>query len=167
VISITDGQIFLESNLFNAGIRPAINVGISVSRVGGNAQIKSMKKVSGTLKLDQALYRELEAFSKFGGDLDAATKSVIDKGARNVEVLKQGQYQPVSVEKQVAIIYLGTQGLLKDIPVRSVKEFEENFLMEMQHKLPEVLLEFKKGNLPEDGLKSMVTLAQDLMKQYK
>jgi F-type H+-transporting ATPase subunit alpha len=167
VISITDGQIFLESNLFNAGIRPAINVGISVSRVGGNAQIKSMKKVSGTLKLDQALYRELEAFSKFGGDLDAATKSVIDKGARNVEVLKQGQYQPVSVEKQVAIIYLGTQGLLKDIPVRSVKEFEENFLMEMQHKLPEVLLEFKKGNLPEDGLKSMVALAQDLMKQYK
>jgi F-type H+-transporting ATPase subunit alpha len=167
VISITDGQIFLESNLFNAGIRPAINVGISVSRVGGNAQIKSMKKVSGTLKLDQALYRELEAFSKFGGDLDAATKSVIDKGARNVEVLKQGQYQPVAVEKQVAIIYLGTQGLLKDIPVRSVKEFEENFLMEMQHKLPEVLLEFKKGNLPEDGLKSMVALAQDLMKQYK
>jgi len=167
VISITDGQIFLESNLFNAGIRPAINVGISVSRVGGNAQIKSMKKVSGTLKLDQALYRELEAFSKFGGDLDAATKSVIDKGARNVEVLKQGQYQPVSVEKQVAIIYLGTQGLLKDIPVRSVKEFEENFLMEMQHKLPELLLEFKKGNLPEDGLKSMVALAQDLMKQYK
>jgi F-type H+-transporting ATPase subunit alpha len=167
VISITDGQIFLVSNLFNAGIRPAINVGISVSRVGGNAQIKSMKKVSGTLKLDQALYRELEAFSKFGGDLDAATKSVIDKGARNVEVLKQGQYQPVAVEKQVAIIYLGTQGLLKDIPVRSVKEFEENFLMEMQHKLPEVLLEFKKGNLPEDGLKSMVALAQDLMKQYK
>ena len=167
VISITDGQIFLESNLFNAGIRPAINVGISVSRVGGNAQIKSMKKVSGTLKLDQALYRELEAFSKFGGDLDAATKSVIDKGARNVEVLKQGQYQPVSVEKQVAIIYLGTQGLLKDIPVRSVKEFEENFLMEMQNKLPEVLLEFKKGNLPEDGLKSMTSLAQDLMKQYK
>lgn len=111
VISITDGQIFLESNLFNAGIRPAINVGISVSRVGGNAQIKSMKKVAGTLKLDQALYRELEAFSKFGGDLDAATKSVIDKGARNVEILKQGQYQPVSVEKQVAIIYLGTQGL--------------------------------------------------------
>jgi F-type H+-transporting ATPase subunit alpha len=167
VISITDGQIFLESNLFNAGIRPAINVGISVSRVGGNAQIKSMKKVSGTLKLDQALYRELEAFSKFGGDLDAATKSVIDKGARNVEILKQGQYQPVSVEKQVAIIYLGTQGLLKDIPVRLVKDFEENFLMEMQAKLPEVLLEFKKGNLPEDGLKSMTTLAQELMKQYK
>ena len=167
VISITDGQIFLESNLFNAGIRPAINVGISVSRVGGNAQIKSMKKVSGTLKLDQALYRELEAFSKFGGDLDAATKSVIDKGARNVEILKQGQYQPASVEKQVAIIYLGTQGLLKDVPVKSVKEFEEHFLMEMENKLPDVLLEFKKGNLPEDGLKAMVDLASGLMAQYK
>jgi F-type H+-transporting ATPase subunit alpha len=153
--------------LFNAGIRPAINVGISVSRVGGNAQIKSMKKVSGTLKLDQALYRELEAFSKFGGDLDAATKSVIDKGARNVEILKQGQYQPVAVEKQVAIIYLGTQGLLKDVPVKSVKEFEEHFLMEMENKLPEVLLEFKKGNLPEDGLKAMVDLAKGLMSQYK
>jgi F-type H+-transporting ATPase subunit alpha len=167
VISITDGQIFLESNLFNAGIRPAINVGISVSRVGGNAQIKSMKKVSGTLKLDQALYRELEAFSKFGGDLDAATKSVIDKGARNVEILKQGQYQPVSVEKQVAIIYLGTQGILKDVPVRSVKEFEENFLMEMENKHPEILAEFKKGNLPEDGLKTMTALAKGLMTQYK
>jgi F-type H+-transporting ATPase subunit alpha len=167
VISITDGQIFLESNLFNAGIRPAINVGISVSRVGGNAQIKSMKKVSGTLKLDQALYRELEAFSKFGGDLDAATKSVIDKGARNVEILKQGQYQPASVEKQVAIIYLGTQGLLKDVPVKSVKEFEEHFLMEMENKLPDVLAEFKKGNLPEDGLKAMVDLASSLMAQYK
>jgi F-type H+-transporting ATPase subunit alpha len=118
VISITDGQIFLESNLFNAGIRPAINVGISVSRVGGNAQIKSMKKVSGTLKLDQALYRELEAFSKFGGDLDASTKLVIDKGARNVEILKQAQYSPFSVEKQVAIIYLGTQGLLRQVPVK-------------------------------------------------
>jgi F-type H+-transporting ATPase subunit alpha len=167
VISITDGQIFLESNLFNAGIRPAINVGISVSRVGGNAQIKSMKKVSGTLKLDQALYRELEAFSKFGGDLDAATKSVIDKGARNVEILKQGQYQPVSVEKQVAIIYLGTQGILKEVPVKFVKEFEENFLMEMENKHPEILAEFKKGNLPEDGLKTMTALAKGLMSQYK
>jgi F-type H+-transporting ATPase subunit alpha len=167
VISITDGQIFLESNLFNAGIRPAINVGISVSRVGGNAQIKSMKKVSGTLKLDQALYRELEAFSKFGGDLDAATKSVIDKGARNVEILKQGQYQPVAVEKQVAIIYLGTQGLLRDVPVRSVKAFEEQFLMEMESKHPEILAEFKKGNLPEDGLKTMSELAKGIAAQYK
>jgi F-type H+-transporting ATPase subunit alpha len=167
VISITDGQIFLESNLFNAGIRPAINVGISVSRVGGNAQTKSMKKVSGTLKLDQALYRELEAFSKFGGDLDAATKSVIDKGARNVEILKQPQYSPMPVEKQVAIIYLGTQGLLRDIPVRRVKEFEEHFLMEMENRLPEVLTQFKQGNLPEEGIKKMVDLANGLIPQFK
>ncbi|NDC78240.1 MAG: F0F1 ATP synthase subunit alpha, partial [Chitinophagia bacterium] len=167
VISITDGQIFLESNLFNSGIRPAINVGISVSRVGGNAQIKSMKKVAGTLKLDQALYREMEAFSKFGGDLDAATKAVLDKGARNVEILKQGQYAPLSVEKQVAIIYLGTQGLMGEVPVRRVREFEEHFLMEMDNKLPDVLAEFKKGNLPEDGLKRMVELAKGLMAAYK
>ena len=167
VISITDGQIFLESNLFNAGIRPAINVGISVSRVGGNAQIKSMKKVAGTLKLDQALYREMEAFSKFGGDLDAATKSVLDKGARNVEILKQGQYQPVAVEKQVAIIYLGTQGLLREVPVKSVKDFEEQFLLEMETKHPDILTEFKKGNLPEDGIKKMTELAKNIMAQYK
>jgi F-type H+-transporting ATPase subunit alpha len=166
VISITDGQIFLESNLFNAGIRPAINVGISVSRVGGNAQIKSMKKVAGTLKLDQALYREMEAFSKFGGDLDAATKSVLDKGARNVEILKQGQYQPVAVEKQVAIIYLGTQGLLREVPVKSVKDFEEQFLMEMETKHADILAEFKKGNLPEDGIKKMTELAKTIMAQY-
>lgn len=167
VISITDGQIFLENNLFLAGIRPAINVGISVSRVGGNAQIKSMKKVAGTLKLDQALYRELEAFSKFGGDLDAATKSVIDKGARNVEILKQPQYSPMPVEKQVAIIYLGTQGLIKDVPVNQVKAFEEHFLHEMEVKHPEILGEFKKGNLPEDGLKKMVEMANTLIPQYK
>jgi F-type H+-transporting ATPase subunit alpha len=167
VISITDGQIFLESNLFNAGIRPAINVGISVSRVGGNAQIKSMKKVAGTLKLDQALYREMEAFSKFGGDLDAATKLVLDKGARNVEILKQPQYSPVPVEKQVAIIYLGTQGLLRDVPVRRVKEFEEHFLMEMENKLSDILAAFKKGALPEDGINRMVELAKGLIPQYK
>ena len=167
VISITDGQIFLEGNLFNSGIRPAINVGISVSRVGGNAQIKSMKKVAGTLKLDQALYREMEAFSKFGGDLDAATKLVIDKGARNVEILKQPQYTPFPVEKQVAIIYLGTQGLLRNVAVRKVKEFEDHFLMEMDNKLPDVMAEFKKGNLPEDGLKKMVELANSLIPQYK
>ena len=167
VISITDGQIFLEGNLFNSGIRPAINVGISVSRVGGNAQIKSMKKVAGTLKLDQALYRELEAFSKFGGDLDAATKNVIDKGARNVEILKQPQYSPFAVEKQVAIIYLGTNGLLKDVAVKRVKEFEEHFLMEMDNKLPDVMAEFKKGNLPEDGMKKMVELANGLIPSYK
>ncbi len=167
VISITDGQIFLEGNLFNSGIRPAINVGISVSRVGGNAQIKSMKKVAGTLKLDQAQYRELEAFSKFGGDLDAATKLVIDKGARNVEILKQAQFSPFAVEKQVAIIYLGTQGLLQGVAVKKVKAFEEHFLMEMENKLPKVLAEFKKGNLPEDGLKQMVELANGLIPQYK
>jgi len=167
VISITDGQIFLEGNLFNAGIRPAINVGISVSRVGGNAQIKSMKKVAGTLKLDQALYRELEAFSKFGGDLDAATKNVIDKGARNVEILKQLQYSPMSVEKQVAIIYLGTQGLLKDVAVRKVKEFEAHFLMEMENKLPDVLAEFKKGQLNDESIAKMVDMAKGLTAQYK
>ncbi|MFM8806196.1 MAG: F0F1 ATP synthase subunit alpha, partial [Sphingomonadales bacterium] len=167
VISITDGQIFLETNLFLSGIRPAINVGISVSRVGGNAQIKSMKKVAGTLKLDQALYRELEAFSKFGGDLDTATKNVIDKGARNVEVLKQAQYTPFAVEKQVAIIYLGTNGLLKEVAVSKVKDFEEHFLMEMENKLSDVLAEFKNGNLPEDGIKKMVELANGLIPQYK
>jgi len=167
VISITDGQIFLEGNLFNSGIRPAINVGISVSRVGGNAQIKSMKKVAGTLKLDQALYREMEAFSKFGGDLDAATKLVIDKGARNVEILKQPQYTPFTVEKQVAIIYLGTQGLLRSVPVRKIKEFEDHFLLEMENKLPDVLADFKKGNLPDDGVKKMVELANGLIPQYK
>jgi len=167
VISITDGQIFLEGNLFNAGIRPAINVGISVSRVGGNAQIKSMKKVAGTLKLDQALYRELEAFSKFGGDLDAATKSVLDKGARNVEILKQPQFSPYPVEKQVAIIYLGTYGLISNVPVKNVKEFEDQFLLEMDNKLPEVLAEFKKGNLPEEGIKKMIALANDIAKQFK
>jgi F-type H+-transporting ATPase subunit alpha len=167
VISITDGQIFLESNLFNAGIRPAINVGISVSRVGGNAQIKSMKKVAGTLKLDQALYREMEAFSKFGGDLDAATKVVLDKGSRNVEILKQAQYSPYSVEKQVAIIYLGTNNLVRDVPVKNMKAFEEAFIREMELKMPDLLAEFKKGNLPEDGLAKMVKMAQDMIPQYK
>jgi F-type H+-transporting ATPase subunit alpha len=167
VISITDGQIFLEGNLFNAGIRPAINVGISVSRVGGNAQIKSMKKVAGTLKLDQALYRELEAFSKFGGDLDAATKNVIDKGARNVEILKQAQYSPMTVEKQVAIIYLGTQGLLKEVAVGKVKEFEAHFLTDMENKLPDVLAEFKKGLLNDASIEKMVNLAKSLAPAYK
>ena len=167
VISITDGQIFLEGNLFNAGIRPAINVGISVSRVGGNAQIKSMKKVAGTLKLDQALYREMEAFSKFGGDLDATTKLILDKGARNVEILKQPQYAPVSVEKQVAIIYLGTQGLLREVRVNKVKAFEEHFLMEMDNKLPDVLAEFKKGTLTDESIRKTVQLANELIPQYK
>jgi len=167
VISITDGQIFLEGNLFNSGIRPAINVGISVSRVGGNAQIKSMKKVAGTLKLDQALYREMEAFSKFGGDLDAATKVVLEKGARNVEILKQLQYSPMSVEKQVAIIYLGTQGLLREVPVKNIKEFEAHFLLEMENKLPDVLAEFKKGQLNDASIAKMVELSKGLIGQHK
>lgn len=141
VISITDGQIFLESDLFNAGIRPAINVGISVSRVGGNAQIKSMKRIAGTLKLDQAQFRELEAFSKFGSDLDAATMSILDKGSKNVEILKQGQYSPFSVEQQVAIIFCGTRGLLNEIAVDKVREFEKQFLeyLELRHKKCSIL----------------------------
>jgi len=166
VISITDGQIFLEGNLFNAGVRPAINVGISVSRVGGSAQIKSMKKVSGTLKLDQAQFRELEAFAKFGSDLDAATKAVLDKGERNVEILKQPQYSPVSVEKQVAIIYLGTKGLLRNVPVNKVKEFETLFLTTLEQRHPEALADFQKGKLTDEAIKSVTDLAKDLSAQY-
>ncbi|GJM32038.1 MAG: ATP synthase subunit alpha [Saprospiraceae bacterium] len=167
VISITDGQIFLESNLFNAGVRPAINVGISVSRVGGNAQIKSMRKVSGTLKLDQAQYRELEAFSKFGSDLDAATTAVLEKGKRNVEILKQPQYSPVSVEKQVAIIYLGTKGLLREVPVEKIKAFEQLFLLKLEQLHPEVLTSFKAGKLEESALKTVEKLAAELAPQFK
>ena len=167
VISITDGQIFLESGLFNAGVRPAINVGISVSRVGGAAQIKSMKKVAGTLKLDQAQYRSLEAFAKFGSDLDPATQAVLDKGKRNVEILKQPQYSPVSVEKQVAIIYLGTNGLLRDVPVDKVSEFEEMFLTEMEKQHQSILDNFRKGKLNDDDLEVVKTIAANLSKQYK
>lgn len=167
VISITDGQIFLESNLFNAGIRPAINVGISVSRVGGAAQIKSMKKVSGTLKLDQAQYRELEAFSKFGSDLDPATMAVLEKGKRNVEILKQPQYSPVSVEKQVAIIYLGTKSLLKDVPVDKVKEFEGVYLTTLEQRHPEVLEAFRKGKLEDEAIEKMTKVASEISSQYK
>jgi F-type H+-transporting ATPase subunit alpha len=167
VISITDGQIFLETNLFNAGIRPAINVGISVSRVGGNAQIKSMKKVSGTLKLDQAQYRELEAFSKFGSDLDPATLAVLEKGKRNVEILKQPQYSPVSVEKQVAIIYLGTKGLLRDVPVDKVREFEELLHVELEHNHPGALANFKAGKLEDADLKTLESIAASLTTKYK
>jgi F-type H+/Na+-transporting ATPase subunit alpha len=163
VISITDGQIFLESRLFNAGIRPAINVGISVSRVGGSAQIKSMKKVAGTLKLDQAQYESLAAFSKFGSDLDPATKSILDKGARNVEILKQPQYSPVSVEKQVAMIVLGTNNLLKDLPINRVVGFEKTFLLRMEREMPELLKSFKAGQLPEDGIAKMRTLAAEVV----
>ena len=167
VISITDGQIFLDSNLFNAGVRPAINVGISVSRVGGSAQIKSMKKVSGTLKLDQAQFRDLEAFAKFGSDLDPATQSVIDKGKRNVELLKQPQYSPVPVEKQVAIIYLGTKGLLKDIPVEKVKAFEELFFSTMEQDHQDVLDVFKSGKLTDEATDTVRKVAESLSNQFK
>ncbi len=167
VISITDGQIFLESNLFNAGVRPAINVGISVSRVGGSAQIKAMKKVAGTLKLDQAQYRELEAFSKFGSDLDAATNAVLEKGKRNVEILKQPQYSPLSVEKQVAIIYLGTNGLLRNVPVNKVREFEEVFLTTLEQQHPDVLETFRQGKLTDEATSTLRELAAELSKQYE
>ncbi|WP_207426800.1 F0F1 ATP synthase subunit alpha [Pedobacter sp. SYSU D00535] len=166
VISITDGQIFLESNLFNAGVRPAINVGISVSRVGGNAQIKSMKKVAGTLKLDQAQYRELEAFSKFGSDLDAATKAVLDKGARNVEILKQGQFSPVAVEKQVAIIYAGTKGLLRPVPVNKVKEFEAEYLQQLELRHPDTLKALKAGKFDDSITSVLETVAKELAARY-
>ncbi len=167
VISITDGQIFLETNLFNAGVRPAINVGVSVSRVGGSAQIKSMKKVSGTLKLDQAQYRELEAFAKFGSDLDAATQNVLEKGKRNVQVLIQPQYSPVSVEKQVAIIYLATNNLLRDVPVQNVREFEELFGSTLEQRHPDVLENFRKGKLEKDDLEKVKALASEMSAQYK
>ena len=167
VISITDGQIFLESNLFNAGVRPAINVGISVSRVGGNAQIKSMKKIAGTLKLDQAQFRELEAFSKFGSDLDAATKAILDKGHKNVEILKQNQYAPMSVEKQIAIIYCGTKGLLSDLPVEKVKEFEIDFLefLELRHK--DILSDLAQGNLSGEITSTLENAAKEIMEKFK
>lgn len=166
VISITDGQIFLESNLFNSGVRPAINVGISVSRVGGNAQIKSMKRVAGTLKLDQAQYRELEAFAKFGSDLDAATKSVLDKGARNVEILKQGQYSPEAVEKQIAVIYCGTNNLLRNVPVNKVKEFEADYLniLETSHK--DILERLRKGEYNDEITSVLAKVATDVAKRY-
>lgn len=167
VISITDGQIFLETGLFNSGIRPAINVGISVSRVGGNAQIKAMKKVAGTLKLAQAEYRELEAFSKFGSDLDAATKSILEKGARNVEILKQAQYSPMPVEKQIAIIACGTRGLLQKISIESVKDFETEFLhhLEVSHK--ELLATLAEGKLDDEILASIDRIAGEVAKKYQ
>jgi F-type H+/Na+-transporting ATPase subunit alpha len=166
VISITDGQIFLESDLFNSGVRPAINVGISVSRVGGSAQKKSMKKTSGTLKLDQAQYRELEAFAKFGSDLDAATKAVLDKGSRNVEVLKQGQYAPLSVGQQVAIIYLGTKGLLKDVPVNKVRAFETEYLETLAKKSPDTLKQLSDGKLSDEITGTLETIGAEVSKNY-
>ncbi len=165
-ISITDGQIFLESNLFNAGIRPAINVGISVSRVGGNAQIKSMKKVAGTLKLDQAQFRELEAFSKFGSDLDAATMAIIDKGRKNVELLKQGLHSPLRVEQQIAVLYCGMQGLLKAVPMDKVSAFEKDFIELMDVKYNDVLKAFIAGELNENVTKKVELAAREIALKY-
>jgi len=166
VISITDGQIFLDSDLFNSGVRPAINVGISVSRVGGSAQIKSMKKVAGTLKLDQAQYRELEAFAKFGSDLDAATMNVIEKGKRNVEILKQSQNDPYAVENQVAIIYAGSKDLLRKVPVNKVKDFEKDFLAFLNTKHPDVLKTFKAGKLTDEAIAIVEKVAAELASKY-
>ena len=166
VISITDGQIFLESNLFNAGIRPAINVGISVSRVGGNAQIKSMKKVAGTLKLDQAQFRELEAFSKFGSDLDAATLAIISKGRKNVELLKQGLHTPFRVEQQIAVLYCGMQGLLKGVPLDKVNAFEKDFLELMDAKYDDVLKALAAGELNDDITKKIGLAAREAALRY-
>lgn len=166
VISITDGQIFLESNLFNSGVRPAINVGISVSRVGGKAQIKSMKKVAGTLKIDQAQYRELEAFSKFGSDLDATTKMVIEKGKRNVEILKQPQYSPMTVEHQVAIIACGTQGWLGDIPVNKVLDFEKDYLTLLDAQYKDTLADIRKGKMDDNILNTLHKAEQEVAKKY-
>ncbi|MFL2675120.1 MAG: F0F1 ATP synthase subunit alpha [Alphaproteobacteria bacterium] len=167
VISITDGQIFLESDLFNSGVRPAINVGISVSRVGGSAQIKSMKKVAGTLKLDQAQFRELQAFAKFGSDLDPVTLGVIEKGKRNVEILKQAQNDPFTVEDQVAIIYLGSKNLLKSVPVDKIKEFEKKFLDLMNVKHKKTLDIIKQGKLTDDVLSTLESVAADLSSSYE
>ena len=166
VISITDGQIFLESDLFNSGVRPAINVGISVSRVGGNAQIKSMKKVSGTLKLDQAQFRELEAFAKFGSDLDAATMNVISKGQRNVEILKQAQNDPFTVEDQIAIIYAGSKNLLKDVPVNQVKNFERNYIDYLNAKHRDILDVLKSGKLTDEATSTLEAAAKEISKQF-
>ena len=166
VISITDGQIFLESNLFNSGVRPAINVGISVSRVGGSAQIKSMKKVSGTLKLDQAQYRELEAFSKFGSDLDEVTKSVLEKGKRNVEILKQGQNSPMTVEKQVAIIYCGTKGLLSRIPVEKIREFQDDYLNSLEMNHNDTLTAIRNGKIDDAVTTVLEAVAKDISARY-
>jgi len=166
VISITDGQIFLTSDLFNSGVRPAINVGISVSRVGGSAQIKSMKKVAGTLKLDQAQFRELEAFAKFGSDLDAATLNVIEKGKRNVEILKQAQNDPYTVEDQIAIIYAGSKNLLKDVPVNKVKEFERDFIEFLNAKHRNALDTLKKGKLTEEVIDVLVNVAEEVSKKF-
>ena len=167
VISITDGQIFLDTDLFNQGNRPAINVGISVSRVGGNAQIKAMKKVAGTLKIDQAQYRELEAFTKFSGDMDPVTALTIDKGQKNTRLLVQPQYSPMPVEKQIAILYCGTHGLLRNVPLDKVTDFERSFLeaLEMNHRT-DVLDVLKSGVIDDDVCKKIEETADLMSKQY-
>ena len=167
VISITDGQIFLTSDLFNSGVRPAINVGISVSRVGGSAQIKSMKKVAGTLKLDQAQFRELEAFAKFGSDLDAATMSVIEKGKRNVEILKQGQNDPYPVEDQIAIIFAGSKNLLREVPVEKVREFERDYIEFLNTKHRDVMDTLKAGKLTDEVTDTLAAVAKEISEKYK
>ncbi|NJW52016.1 F0F1 ATP synthase subunit alpha [Salinimicrobium oceani] len=167
VISITDGQIFLTSDLFNSGVRPAINVGISVSRVGGAAQIKSMKKVAGTLKLDQAQYRELEAFAKFGSDLDPATLNVIEKGKRNVEILKQAENNPYPVERQIAIIYAGSKNLLRNVPVDKVKEFEKDYLEYLDAKHRDVLDQLKAGKYTDEITDTLTNAAKEISAKYK
>ena len=167
VISITDGQIFLESDLFNSGVRPAINVGISVSRVGGSAQIKSMKKIAGTLKLDQAAYRELEAFAKFGSDLDAATLNVIEKGKRNVEILKQSVNDPFKIEDQIASIFVGTNNLISNVPVSKVREFETMYLETLSSKYKAVLQDLKSGNLTDKVISTLEKVAKETSKLFE
>ena len=166
MISITDGQIFLETSLFNSGVRPAINVGISVSRVGGNAQIKSMKKVAGTLKLDQAQYREMESFAKFGSDVDAATQYVLDKGARNVEILKQPQYTPYKVEEQIAIIFCGSNGLLQKIPLSGIRNFETEFIHFMHEKHQDVLDVLRSGKIDDEISNKLKEACNEVAAKY-
>ena len=167
VISITDGQIFLETSLFNAGVRPAINVGVSVSRVGGNAQIKSMKKVAGTLKLDQAQFRELESFSKFGSDVDQATQNVLDKGARNVEILKQPQYSPLKVEEQISIIFCGVKGLLQKVPTNRIRNFETEYLQTLRDNHQDVLATLKSGKIDDSIMQTLEAVCKEVCSKYE
>ena len=167
VISITDGQIFLETGLFNAGVRPAINVGVSVSRVGGNAQIKSMKKIAGTLKLDQAQFRELESFTKFGSDVDQATQNVLDKGARNVEILKQPQYSPLKVEEQIAIIFCGVKGLLQKVPTNRIRNFETEYIQTMHDEHQDILDTLRSGKIDDSIMQEMEAVCKNVCKKYE
>jgi F-type H+-transporting ATPase subunit alpha len=167
VISITDGQIYLDTNLFNSGVRPAIDVGISVSRVGGAAQIKSMKKVAGSLKIDQAQYRELEAFAKFASDMDAVTAMTIDRGRKNSQLLIQPQYKPFPVAEQVAILYCGINGLMREVPLEKVREFETNFLQIMRSSHSQVLKAIADGKLDDSTVETLQKVAADVAGQFK